>query len=119
MKITKVLFVGDKPSKTMKFGASAFEGARCEKRLKQWVEFLLNRRHGYALINQSTDDFAELKLEGLVNWDKIIALGNVASKALGNVPHFKLPHPSGSNRQNNDKQFIQRKLKECKCYIQN
>lgn len=48
----------------------------------------------------------------------IIALGNNASKALENIAHFKLPHPSGRNRQINDKAFIDQRLADCIKYIQ-
>jgi len=33
-----VIFVGDKPSPKMKPGAKPFEGAACEKRLKEWLK---------------------------------------------------------------------------------
>ena len=53
------------------------------------------------------------------NYHKVIALGNVASDSLKkiNVEHFKMPHPSGLNRQLNDKQFEKNKIKECYNYL--
>jgi len=50
-----------------------------------------------------------------------VAFGTNASKFLkkNNIPHFKLPHPSGLNRQINDKAYIISKLDECKKYIEN
>lgn len=51
-------------------------------------------------------------------YKRVIALGEFASYALTKigVDHFKLPHPSGLNRQINDKSFVKQKLKECKKY---
>ena len=51
-------------------------------------------------------------------YDRIIALGNIASEALTKigVKHFKLPHPSGLNRQINDKKYIKQVLRECHEY---
>ncbi len=51
--------------------------------------------------------------------DKIIVLGNEAEKRLKKtgLKFFKLPHPSGSNLQNNDLQFIYRELKKCREFI--
>lgn len=65
-----------------------------------------------------TIDFDRLKDAGQ-QFDKIIALGNVASNALKKVgvDHFKMPHPSPLNRQLNDKQFEKTMIKECYNYI--
>jgi len=54
-------------------------------------------------------------------YEKVIALGNIASEALTKigVKHFKLPHPSGLNRKLNDKNYINKVLKECKEYYEN
>jgi len=54
-------------------------------------------------------------------YNKVIALGNVASEALAkiNIDHFKLPHPSGLNRKLNDKVYVQKVLSECKEYYEN
>ena len=65
-----------------------------------------------------TIDFDRLKDAGQ-QFDKIIALGNVASNALKKVgvDHFKMPHPSPLNRQLNDKQFEKTMIEECYNYI--
>jgi len=51
--------------------------------------------------------------------DKVVALGEFASDALSKIgiDHFKLPHPSGLNRQLNDKAFVDKVLYECKKYM--
>jgi hypothetical protein len=65
-----------------------------------------------------TIDFDRLKDAGQ-QFDKIIALGNVASNALKKVgvDHFKMPHPSPLNRQLNDKQFEKTMIEKCYNYI--
>lgn len=62
------------------------------------------------------EDFLKQSLEG---YDKIIAWGPSVSKHLKriNIDHFTIPHPSPLNRQINDKDFIQEKLKQCREYI--
>lgn len=53
------------------------------------------------------------------NYDKVLALGTKVGDVLGNngIPHFKLPHPSGRNRQLNDKGFLNERLELCKSYL--
>lgn len=131
-----ILFVGDKPSANMKPDAPAFEGAACESRLKEWQRFLApqyfppvfkeSRDKGYLVLlgmftynSSSSDDLRDIK--AIANCKaKVIALGNSASKILTQleIPHFKLPHPSGRNRQINDKAFINARLEACKQYIE-
>jgi hypothetical protein len=115
-----IIFVGDKPSPKMKPGAKPFEGAACEKRLKDWIYELTHRSFfsdiPYKIVNQ-----ADIPFGTFFSWhwrgDSLMALGNNASKALGNIPHFKLPPPSGLNRQLNDKKFIYKKIKDCKAWL--
>lgn len=113
-----IIFVGDKPSAKMKPGAKPFEGAKCEKRLYDWLFFLigqgsdLDKALSFKIINQCNSTTDELK--GKI----IIALGNNASKFCKGYEHFKLPHPSSRNRLLNDKEFVKKKLKECKKYIE-
>lgn len=113
----------------------AFYGAKCAKRLKSWLSRILMTKindNGYSwtigshfftpidachIYNQV--DFTELELLIIYNGWRIIALGNEASKKLkkAGLPHFKMPHPSGLNRQVNDKKFIAKKIKECKTWL--
>lgn len=115
--IKVILFVGDKPSPKMKPGANPFKGAACESRLKAWISQLTTT---YKMYNSdSFVDISSVTMAHLLHNYKIVALGNNASKRLAkyNIPHFKLPHPSGRNRQINDKSYIEAKLTECKKYI--
>ncbi len=116
-----ILFVGDKPSKRTDPDVP-FKGAACEKRLNEWIEYLGLSRESYRsnsiyIINQTDIPKSPLIIT-VCKWTGIIALGNNASKALKSIPHFKLPHPSGRNRQINDSEFIAKKLAECKRYIE-
>lgn len=111
-----VLFIGDRPSKRSD-PKVPFKGAACGKRLMEWIKFVIDDKYlKYKIINQS--DYPSLIVgEFLLLGYKIVALGNVASNFCRDYPHFKLPHPSGRNRQINDKEFIMNKLIECKEYI--
>lgn len=132
-----IVFVGDKPSPRMTPAARPFEGARCMSRLLDWiarvssgeelesssiraiVEFNPDFIHDnpiFKIINQSA--YTSLELFLFPNDTMFIALGDNASKALKGIEHFKLPHPSGRNRQINNKSFIDKKLKECQKYIE-
>lgn len=145
--ITKwILIVGDKPSPSMKPGAKPFEGAKCEQRLLEWIGYGLSSIGIYEVHYENflgkgiiADNSCRLfegggdkwsimfvivnkdsilsKVNAMVKCDWIIALGNEASEFLGEVPHFKLPHPSGLNRQVNDKAYIEEQLKLCKEYL--
>jgi hypothetical protein len=110
-----ILFVGDKPSPRMKPGAPAFQGAACEKRLKEWIEFLGVRE--YILVNRVDSNFGEVLAEAMNKGCRIIALGNKASRTFDRIEHFKLPHPSGRNRQINDALFVKMKLSEAKDWL--
>lgn len=112
-----ILFIGDKPSKRTD-PSVPFKGAACEKRLYEWIDKVSSKSHYYFIINKIDDDFIPMVNLAIVTDMPIIALGNNASKALGMCKHFKLPHPSGRNRQINNKKFIEAKLLKCKEFIE-
>lgn len=53
------------------------------------------------------------------NYDKVLALGVRVSDVLElmGIDHFQLPHPSGLNRQLNDKKLVHNRLTLCKNYL--
>ena len=59
--------------------------------------------------------------EELKGYDKIVALGNTAQKALTLLcfDFFAMPHPSGLNRLLNDPIYIKNKIKALHRYIEN
>lgn len=119
-----LVFVGDTPSHYNTDPKVAFKGARCERRLKSWIKHILTpvRYHleDYLIINRVDFMFSVIKILNVHMYAPyiIIALGHEASQACGKIEHFKLPHPSGLNRQINDKKFILDKLNECKQYVE-
>lgn len=113
-----ILFVGDRPSERTD-PIVPFKGAACEKRLMEWINFLVSKEDWYLVTNRASGGFGYLVPRANALQYPIVALGNNASKALKKIPHFKLPHPSGRNRQINNKEFIEKKLKDCKKWIYN
>jgi hypothetical protein len=63
-------------------------------------------------------DFTRL-LSLVARHSHIICLGNLASDCLSriNISHFKLPHPSGLNRQINDEKYIANQLSKCREFL--
>lgn len=115
----KILFVGDEPSKTNTSKDVAFIGAKCHKRLLQWIDYLELDNDSYYLLNSNAEELLE-KIEKLYNKGyKVIALGLKASNRLNKrqILHFPMQHPSGLNRKLNNKEFEQSQLKELKIYI--
>ena len=113
-----IIFIGDKPSARMAKDARPFEGAACEQRLYDWIfEIIPESVREHTIINQCDYSYANFYAMHLRDKHILIALGNNASKALKNIPHYKLPHPSGKNRLLNNKKFVAKKLKACKNYI--
>lgn len=108
--------VGDTPSNYNTDKDVAFIGAKCYETLREWVHYLDVQPY---LINRTSDNFEVSVAYAVENNYPIIALGNNAEKALKDLKaaHFKLPHPSGRNRQLNDKKFIETKLLECSVWL--
>lgn len=120
----RVLLVGANPSKKNLFSHVPFVGTKSEKVLNEWIEFLDLKN--YTIINASDRvlekgeklQVGDFNIERLVResekHDVVIALGADASKAcsLCAIEHYKLPHPSGLNRQLNDKEYVNGRLKE-------
>lgn len=124
-----IIVVGDKPSKKNKNPNIPFVGTQSYKRLLEWlwmldvdvtqvilanIEHVKRHRPDWFVDVENPHMYTEILPE-----DKVIALGQKASKYLESIKqeHFKLPHPSGLNRQTNDKSFIKGRLKECRKYI--
>lgn len=125
-----IIFVGDKASKKNIKATIPFVGTKSYKTLLEWIAelkiditevILANREHvkvyglhQFACV-ESPNMFSDINEDE----DKIIALGEAASKHLTNlsIEHFKMDHPSGLNRKLNDKDYVKKKLKECRKYI--
>lgn len=114
-----VLFVGDKPSRYNTNPKVAFKGARCEKRLLEWLTRMYIE--DYKLINRVDDNAHKIIADFVWHNRPIVALGKNASHELkcNGVSHYALPHPSGLNRQLNNKDYIDTELLKCGKYILN
>lgn len=115
----KLLLVGDEPSKRNTSSFVPFVGASCFTRLVYWIQVL--KPDYYIVSNSDTHtqlyNIQELSAAGF----KVVALGNKASKRLecNNIEHFKLPHPSGSNRMINSNETIKNELEKCWTWLRN
>lgn len=115
----KVLFVGDQPTESNTHYAVAFVGAKCFKRLVEWIKVI--EPDFYVVVNanefRSYSIIRELYRDGF----KVIALGNTASGALKamEVEHLKMPHPSGLNRKLNCTKAVREMLALAKNYVNN
>lgn len=114
---SRVVFVGDRPSRLNKNKKVAFVGAKCYNRLVSWISTIQPK--DFILINSHTNSMLSLIKNYYLEGYKIVALGNLAATRLCTlgVPHHKLPHPSGLNRKLNNKQYVISALKAAKHYI--
>lgn len=113
----KVLVVGLNPSK--KHGDSP-----SLKTLYKWLTYLdlpvvsfTNLYEGYDIDTSKTQGQFIKSISK--EYDKVLALGSIVSNCLRvlDVDHFRLPHPSGLNRQLNDEKFVHDQLEACKNYL--
>ena len=115
--MTKIIFVGDEPGRLNLNKDIAFVGAKSFETLISWIKTI--QPDYYVCLNSHTPENLD-KINALYNADfKVVALGNKASNRLKklNIEHYKLPHPSGLNRQLNDVAKLNLDLKHCKYYI--
>jgi uracil-DNA glycosylase len=115
-----IIFVGDKPSKRNLNQNIPFVGTRSYATLLSWIAKMDVSIQNIKIIN-STDNLAEIDVKSYsVSGGAVIALGQNAEdyiKQIGITDYFRLPHPSGLNRQINDKTHLRNMLYECKKYI--
>jgi hypothetical protein len=113
----RVIFVGDEPSQTNVTPDVAFVGAKCFDTVVKWIKEL--QPDYYVCLNSDTvsqlSDIKKLEKFGF----KVIAFGNKASEKLvkWNIPHYKMPHPSGLNRKLNNKQAMALELYHAHSYL--
>lgn len=115
--MNKVVFVGDKPSKTNISELVPFVGAKCFNTLITWIKYL---KPDYYIVVNSDDpqDWQRIRDMNKAEF-KFVALGKNASQALKffEIEHYTLPHPSGLNRKLNNKEFLNKELITCRNYI--
>lgn len=125
----KILFVGDKPSKLNTDPNVAFKGAKCEKRLNEWIcsialkaglmQWATNNTEEYEVINRVDYNATWKIVEYWMNNWPIIVLGNEAEKFVKSIgaKYHKLPHPSGRNRLLNDNRAVAIRLAQARTYV--
>lgn len=135
-----VIFVGSNPSQSAYSYAAFCDSTNSGRTLSNWIwklELSMEIEY-YNLANKPTPKnrplrAAEIKaaipaLENHIEWIhyqhkyktiKLVGVGKTAQKALTllGVPHFQMPHPSGLNRQLNDTEFIEGKIKGLREYL--
>lgn len=109
--------MGDKPSEKNIDPDIAFVGANSFNRLVEWINYL---KPDYYICLNSENANDIFKIARLVeDGFKVIALGNNSAKRLEHYGYtfFKLPHPSGLNRQINDRKAIEHALDSCLVWL--
>lgn len=113
----KVAFIGDSPSRLNVNEDLAFVGARCFYTIIEWIKYI---NPDYYICINSNKRASMWDIQKLYEYGfKIIALGNKSSKRLDscNIEHLKIDHPSGLNRKLNNKDYIDKILKEAYTYV--
>lgn len=112
----KCIFIGDAPNKSAR-SRTPFVHAKCAPRLQEWIDYLIGNED-YIIVNQS--DVSIVDIERLMIEHKcvnLVALGNKAYSKFKEIGLFKLPHPSGLNRQINNKAKLTIALMHCKDFL--
>lgn len=122
----RIAIVGLNPSSKNTDPNTPFAGTMSEKRLQSWIEYLglkdyflmnlSNRVESDSRLASVSDEELEQARQNLRSFRHIIALGSKVSQNLRklNVPHWRLPHPSGRNRLLNDPKYVRMELDKCK-----
>jgi uracil-DNA glycosylase len=129
----KVIVVGSNPSCSSVTDEPFHISTRSKSILDQWFSWGPVEYIPLNVIDQKTPNnrpltVAEIrvalpnlkaKLEAAGPY-KIVALGQSASKAVSmlGLAHFPAPHPSGLNRKLNDKEYVEKMVRELRAYIE-
>jgi len=123
-----IIFVGEGPSKQNLSPYTAFVGTKSYKRLLEWIWMLNISINDVSIcnikdINKYTNAFLvttpQISFDIIENKDKVIALGAKVEKELNKMGlrNYRIDHPSGLNRNINDKIYVKSMLKDCKKWI--
>lgn len=116
----KVVFVGDSPPLDIIDHEIPFIGTRSFNTLVKWIAEI--QPDYYVVYNSDSDEYLN-KIHTLYHEAgfKIVALGGKASNRLScwDIPHFECDHPSGLNRNLNNKAYVDDMLKRCKEWLNN
>lgn len=121
-----VYFIADKPTKENLSPKIPLVGTKSYRTLLGWCGEMNVDVSRVRMFNQSDKPFngignvSSLNQATELGHIRVVALGNKAFNYLLKVgvnEFFVLPHPSGRNRQLNNKKFVQEKLDQCRDYI--
>jgi len=127
----KVLLIGSNPSVSSGSNLAFLPDTKSGKILQEWVsnidadfEFTNVHQHKTDHNKPLSKKMIKDSLESLksaidyINPDRVVALGKTAETALKmlEIDFLSMPHPSGLNRQLNDKNFKEQKIKELAKY---
>ena len=131
----RVLIVGSNPSMRSQVITPFWKDTRSAKVLNGWLvrvglnfEFLTKTNvHDQPTFKNKPLTHAQIKA-GLPSlretyevggYDKVIALGKTAAKALTllKIEHHEMPHPSGRNRKLNDGNYVEQKINGLRDYL--
>lgn len=131
-----ILFLGSNPSKSSSSTLPFWGDSKSRRILDLWLsEITLDSCDSIIFANvtdRPTENNRALKMSEIrysllelqlkileAGPTKIVSLGKAASTALTllRVEHFAMPHPSGRNRQLNNKLFINLKLEQLRLYL--
>lgn len=120
-----VYFVADKPTKTNVRQDTPLVGTQSYKTFLCWLADMRIDISRVRLYNQSDSPFdgdsARFLNKGIEKGViKVIALGKKAMEYLNDTgvsEYYALPHPSGLNRQLNNKKKLKQTLDACQVYI--
>lgn len=132
----RIVFLGSNPSIKSDSLQPFWHNTKSMKTLSSWIDSIDTAIYVMDFLNVSNlptpgnrplkvseirNNLTRLSLElQMMQPDKIVALGKTASKALTllHIPHYAMEHPSGLNRNLNNKEYMAVKLEELKQYIQ-
>lgn len=125
-KLVTILFVGSNPSNASETEVAFHEHTKSSKILTEWISHITGMKMMINVQNEKTEGNRPLRKSeikanlprlkedlDLIKPTKIVALGKTATEALKAVgaEFYEMPHPSGLNRQLNDKEFVEGKIK--------
>ena len=126
-----IIFVGSNPSKAAKQGGAFTPDTRSYVILRSWIDRanikdvvdFCNVHHGSTADNRPLssqeikDSVSRIQIL-LHEYDKIVALGKSAHKALelAGIKHLEMPHPSPRNRKLNSSSYVDEQIKKLELY---
>ena len=126
-----VLLIGSNPSQRSECSVSAFHAStRSRKTIETWFRDIPCDLFFTNVIDHPTENNRPLRVSEIrdaipslhhkvTGYNKIVALGKTAAKALdiAGIEYFEMPHPSGSNRKLNDKGWVHEVILKLANYI--